>query len=185
MFWNPAVPRHAHTDDDGRQTRVTVVAGALGPTAALAAPPNSWAARPDSDVAIWTLKMDPGARFTLPAAASGSNRVLYFFRGRALKVGEREIAPMHSVRLRANAAVQIQAGPDAVEILLLQGRPIGEPVVQYGPFVMNTPAEIQRAFADYQRTQFGGWPWQKDDPVHRLTDGRFAKHADGRIEKAP
>ena len=48
---------------------------------------------------------------------------------------------------------------------------------------MNTPEEIHRAFADYRRTQFGGWPWPVDDPVHPKDAGRFAKHADGRVEK--
>ena len=48
---------------------------------------------------------------------------------------------------------------------------------------MNTRQEIQQAFADYQRTQFGGWPWPSDDPVHPRDEGRFARHADGRIEK--
>ena len=66
---------------------------------------------------------------------------------------------------------------------MLQGRPIGEPVVQHGPFVMNKREEIQRAMQDYQRTRFGGWPWPSDDPVHARDAGRFAKHADGRIEK--
>ena len=72
-----------------------------------------------------------------------------------------------------------------VELLLMQGRPIGEPVAQYGPFVMNTRAELETAFRDYQRTQFGGWPFNADDPVHARERGRFARHADGRVEDAP
>jgi hypothetical protein len=48
---------------------------------------------------------------------------------------------------------------------------------------MNTAQEIQQAFLDFRRTQFGGWPWPKDDPTHGKTEGRFARHADGRIEK--
>ena len=47
---------------------------------------------------------------------------------------------------------------------------------------MNTRAEIQQAFADYQRTRFGGWPCPADDPVHPREQGRFARHADGRVE---
>ena len=79
----------------------------------------------------------------------------------------------------------IEATDGAVEILLLQGRPIGEPVAQHGPFVMNTRAEIEQAFSDYQRTQFGGWPWPTDAPVHLRNEGRFARHANGRVERAP
>jgi quercetin 2,3-dioxygenase len=70
-------------------------------------------------------------------------------------------------------------------VLVLQGRPIGEPVVQYGPFVMNTKAEIQRAYHDYHETHFGGWPWPADDPNHGAELRRFARHADGRVEQLP
>jgi hypothetical protein len=48
---------------------------------------------------------------------------------------------------------------------------------------MNTRAEIQHAMADYQRTRLGGGPWPADDPVHARTEGRFARHADGTIER--
>ena len=58
---------------------------------------------------------------------------------------------------------------------MLQGRPIGEPVAQYGPFVMNDEAGIEQAFADYRATGFGGWPWPTDDPVHARDAGRFAR----------
>jgi len=68
------------------------------------------------------------------------------------------------------------------EFLLLQGMPIEAPVFQLGPFVMNTPEELRQAVDDYHRTQFGGWPWSRPDPVHSRSEGRFAIHADGQIE---
>ena len=50
------------------------------------------------------------------------------------------------------------------------------------PFVMNSRAEIERAILDYRRTGYGGWSRPVDDPVHPRDAGRFAKHADGRVE---
>ena len=47
---------------------------------------------------------------------------------------------------------------------------------------MNTNEEVQQAMNDFQNTQFGGWPWPKRDQVHEESKGRFAKHADGRLE---
>ncbi|MFO0573885.1 MAG: pirin family protein [Polyangia bacterium] len=183
MFWSGGVPRRVVKDEAGRATEVTVVAGAFDGLVPQAPPPRSWAARKEADVAIWTLKLQPGARFVLPPAASGTRRTLYFFRGRALRIGDQEIPAKHSVELRGDAAAPLTNGPDESELLLLQGRPIGEPVAQYGPFVMNSRAEIQQAFLDYQRTRFGGWPWPDEAPVHGAREGRFARHADGRIER--
>jgi hypothetical protein len=109
---------------------------------------------------------------------------LYFFGGSPRIAGE-TISDYSSVDLHADATVTLAAGPSKAQLLMLQGRPIAEPVAQYGPFVMNTRAEVQRAFADYQRTQFGGWPWPETDPVHARDEGRFARHADGRLERPP
>src|SRR6185295_13981050 len=157
--------------------------GSLGDAKAPPPPPKSWASRSDTDVAIWTIRMSPGARWTMPAAPPGVHRTLYFFGGPSLEICGRSIPLGSAVRLRPDAEAPIQNGPAESELLLLQGRPIGQPVVQYGPFVMNTRSEIQQAMADYQRTQFGGWPWPADDPVQARSAGRNARHADGRIEQ--
>jgi hypothetical protein len=183
MLWDHAIPRHTARDDAGRATEVTVVAGHLGDAHAPPPPPRSWASRADTDVAIWTIRMEPGARWTLPAAHAGTNRTLYVFRGGGVRVGERPVGIRTAAKLRPDADVSLENGPEASELLLLQGRPIGQPVVQHGPFVMNTPGEIQQAFADYRRTRFGGWPWPGDDPVHARELGRFARHVDGRVER--
>jgi len=185
MFWNPTVPDLVLPDAAGRKTRLRIVAGAFDAARAPAPPPNSWAAQADADVAIWTIQMTPGASITLPSAAKGANRTLYFFRGRQLLVDGRELLVNVGVRLRADTPVTLVNGAEASELLLLQGEPIGEPVVQRGPFVMNTAEEIREAWADYRATEFGGWPWSVSEPVHARDKGRFAIHADGRVDRAP
>ena len=183
MLWDRVIPRHRSEDDAGRQTEVTVVAGRLGEALGPTPPPNSWAARKESDLAIWTIVMAPRARWTLPAARPATNRTAYFFAGDSIRIGGRELGEHRGVRLRPEVEVALEAGPSGCELLLLQGRPIGEPVAQHGPFVMNSGDEIRQAILDYRRTQFGGWPWPSDGPVHPRERGRFAKHADGRIEE--
>ena len=89
------------------------------------------------------------------------------------------------MELRCGDDVALVNGDQFAEMLVLQGKPIAEPVARYGPFVMNTEAEIQQAFADYRRTHFGGWPWPDDAPVHGREPRRFARHADGRTENLP
>jgi redox-sensitive bicupin YhaK (pirin superfamily) len=183
MLWADQVPKHALKDSEGREIELTTVAGKYEQHAPPTPPPSSWATRSDSDVAIWTMKLAPGAKFTVPAAATGSNRMLYYFRGSGLRLAGREIPSKHRVELKADMAVTLEGGADVAELLVLQGRPIKEPVVQYGPFVMNSREEIQSTFIDYQRTHFGGWPWPSDEPVHAREEGRFARHADGKVEK--
>ncbi len=183
MLWNRDIPKLAAPDADGRITEVTVVAGRYRAAQAPPPPPHSWAARADADVAIWGLRMEPGAQWTLPAAAPGSNRTLYFFQGGSLSIASLDLKAGTGIVLRPESEARLENGGAASELLLLQGRPIGEPVAQYGPFVMNSRAEIEQAFRDYQRTRFGGWPWPSDEPVHARGEGRFARHADGRLER--
>jgi redox-sensitive bicupin YhaK (pirin superfamily) len=183
MLWDHKIPRHRVTDSNGNAVEVTLYAGRLADVQAPPPPPRSWAARPDTDVAIWTIKLAPNATWTLPAAVPGTNRTLYYFRGDSLRVEGASIPPNSMLTVQPDVEITLQNGGHESELLLMQGRPIGEPVVQYGPFVMNSRAEIQQAFADYQRTGFGGWPWPADDPVFARSEGRYARHADGSIER--
>lgn len=182
MLWSHTIPRMQHRDGGGRKTEVTVIAGALDGHVPPSPPPNSWASNPSAGVAIWAITMESGAQWTLPAGPSGVNRMLYAFEGQTIWVDGTAVACHTGMLLRPDASVSLRCGDSPAELLLLQARPIGEPVVQHGPFVMNSRAEIQQAFSDYQRTGFGGWPWQQDDPVHSRQSGRFAIHADGRRE---
>ena len=190
MFWSEQVPHHVFTDINEATTEVACIAGALKHAGAaaqpLAPPPDSWASQPQSDIAIWTLKMAANARWILPAAGgTGTRRSLYFFKGSSLGVGGQAVNGQTGMELRCDEDIEIVNGAESAELLVLQGRPIAEPVAQYGPFVMNTEAEIQQAFADYQRTQFGGWPWPDHAPVHGKEARRFANHADGKAETLP
>ena len=189
MLWSQDIPRLTNTDAEGRTSDVAVIAGRLKDAnasvgAPLAPPPDSWAAQADADVAIWTIRLAPGARWTLPAATGeGTRRQLYFFKGKSVTVGGQAVNATSAIELRAGAAVELVNGEVEAEFLLLQGRPIGEPVAQYGPFVMNTQAEIRQTVADYQRTQFGGWPWPDSAPVHGRETARFALHPGGNEER--
>lgn len=179
MLWSEDIPR-VHVPG----VEITIASGRIGDYVPPAPPPDSWASRPDSDVAVWHLRFDAGARFTLPPAAyADTGRVLYIYRGAGLTIDGQAIDARNGVVLKADEAVEIIAAPGSeTDCVMLQGRPIGEPVAQYGPFVLNDRAGIEQAFRDYERTRFGGWPWPTDDPVHGSDPTRFARHVDGRVE---
>ncbi len=182
MFWDKDIPVKHATDANGKAVSVEVVAGEYAGARAPSPPPDSWAANPANHVAVWLIELAAGAQWELPAAVPGLSRVLYFYAGDSLTLAGQEIAVSHGVQLQSEAAVSLKTGSQPARLLLLQGRPIAEPVAHYGPFVMNTRAELQQAFVDYQRDQFGGWPWERHDQVHG-TRGRFARYADGREEE--
>jgi quercetin 2,3-dioxygenase len=183
MLWNEDIPLFQEKDIDGKSIEVRIIAGDIGNISAPPPAPDSWAADNTNEVGIWLIKLEKGAKWILPSASFGVSRALYFYKGTELKIAGIDIPAYHSVELLPDHDVSIENGEDDSFILMLQGRPIDEPVVQHGPFVMNTMEEIQQAFKDYRRTQFGGWPWERHDNVHYADSGRFAKYSDGREEK--
>ena len=183
MTWSESVPKFAAKDTQGNESHIEVLVGKLNEHRSIGSPPNSWAADDNNHVAIYNIHMEPNAEWVLPSTAAGVNRTLFYYEGNRLSIDGQEIPHYHAVEVDPTMALTLKNNTETSKVLVLQGRPINEPVVQNGPFVMNTKEEIYQAFEDYQKTQFGGWPWSRYDQVHDVSEGRFAKHADGRVEK--
>ena len=128
---------------DGAQ--VKVIAGRLDEAAG---PINGGGGNMATDPLYWDVSVRPGNSVTLPVPAT-HNAFVYVFEG-SLRVGERDV-PTHSAAILDDgdtfAAI---AGDNGARFLLLAGKPLREPVVQYGPFVMNTREEIEQALRDYR-----------------------------------
>jgi redox-sensitive bicupin YhaK (pirin superfamily) len=183
MLWRDSIPVISQKDNNGRAIEVTVIAGKYREQSAAQTPVNSWAANPENDVAIWTIKMAAKAHWTLPKTLAATHRALYVLRGNGLHIHGQALSNLQRVELKPDQNVLVENGDKSGELLLLQGRPIGETVAHHGPFVMNTRQEIVEAYGDYNRTGFGGWPWSSVAPIHGAEPERFARHADGRKER--
>ena len=183
MLWGKTIPKITQKDAQGNTSMIELIAGRMFDQIAPAPPPGSWAADPENEVCILNIHMDAHATLTIPAAGKGINRVIYFYEGDTITLGDRNVPKYHSVELSAELEVPVKAGNTKTKVLMLQGRPINETVIQYGPFVMNSKEEIHQAFNDFHATKFGGWPWPKYDQVHDRSLPRFARHADGRYEE--
>lgn len=178
MFWNEKIPVV-----DLKEAKITVIAGQLGETVPIAPPQASWAHDVNTETVIWLIQIEPGGQFEIPASKQAVGRSLYFYEGDTIQLGSEKLDSKTGVFVQSQKPLLIQAGKKTAEILLLQSLPIQEPVVQYGPFVMNTEAEIHQAIADYQKTRFGGWPWPRNDMIHGSQLTRFAKYPDGHTEQ--
>ncbi len=184
MLWSEDTPIVSVEHGSGAKAHIRVIAGEAEGQRAAPPPPDSWAADPANEVGIWTIELEPGAEWTLPKAGKTVNRVAYAYRGSEAVLNETTLKRDQGAVLVPDADMTVRnRSAEPVAVLVLQGQPINEPVAKYGPFVMNTEAEIHQAFADFRRDEFGGWPWPRNDQVHEKHRGRFAKHADGRLEE--
>lgn len=179
MLWSETIPKIEIKNNGGD---VEIIAGTLNDTKAPSPAKNSWAAIKENNVGVFNIRLEPGAFFDLEACSLEANRTLYYYQGNGLKIEGQEIPNYHAVEVDPNQILRLKNGLEESKILVLQGKPIDEPVVQHGPFVMNSREEIRAAFEDYQKDHFGGWPWKNLGQVHSKEKKRFALHADGTEE---
>ena len=182
MLWAEDIPLYTEKDKNGKYIECRIIAGKIGGVIAPSPAPDSWAVDTGNEVGIWLIKLEKKVQWTIPPSSLEINRSLYFYRGSNINVAGINVMPYHSIELMPEHPVILENGNEDAFLLLLQGQPINEPVVQHGPFVMNTVTEIQQAFYDYRNTHFGGWPWPRNDNVHPREKGRFARYSDGRQE---
>ena len=182
MLWAEDIPRIEVKNQHGDTAFINVIAGNYNETRSLKPNPDSWANKEDNHVGIWTIEMEPGASFTLPSISTTLNRNLYFYKGKDIQIDAVTIKSNSSLKLVGDQEIKVTNGSEYSYLLLLEGEPINEAVVNYGPFVMNSMKEIEQAYKDYQATQFGGWPWSRKDPVNPKNLGRFAKYDENNID---
>ncbi len=183
MLWAEDIPVIQSVAANGQKTMLRLIAGSIEGKTSLEPCEASWAKDRNHRVGIYHIQMDPEAEISLPAVSKTLNRNLYYFKGDEIQIEGTSIPSLQRVKLSGDQEIKLTNGSKESHILVLEGEPINEPVVQYGPFVMTTEQEIRDAFNEYQKTQFGGWPWERPDPVNERTKGRFAKYPDGRIEE--
>jgi hypothetical protein len=176
MLWHEDIPILKQ-----ETATVKIIAGTFNNLHAPDPAPDSWASDTDNHVAIWNIHIDENGAITLPKANQGINRTIYFYEGETISIKGETISPNHGLEVDATTEVTINAMGNTAHLLVLQGKPIEEPVAKYGPFVMNTDEELQKSMSEFRLTQFGGWPWPYPDNVHDKNKGRFAKYPDGTL----
>ena len=129
--------------EDG--TRVRVIAGEFGHVAGAVQ-------RPDTEPLFLYVHLPAGSRFQ-QALAPGYNAFTYTYRG-SISVAGTDVPDRHmAILTNTGDGVLVENGQDS-RFLLIAGRPLAEPIVQHGPFVMNTPEQIHQAVRDYQAGKF-------------------------------
>ena len=177
MHWGSETKK---VKDEGGADVIVWVGEHKGERTAMKSPPNSWAADPENDVGVVFYSLKPGGKCEIAPAKGGkaTNRFLYFVEGENGKqfVSDVNVPKKHGAEIVGDktAVLENRSETETMDVLLLQGKPIGEPVASHGPFVMNTRQEIMQCFEDYQRTRFGGWPWEKDAMVFPADKPRFS-----------
>jgi len=176
MLWANEIPKIKVSE----LVELSLIAGKFEDHKFYEAPKNSWAASPEHEVNIFLVKVQKDGVFKLPASKIMTNRSLYFFEGESLSLNGEQIQGKKSAFVDSNHDLEIIAKSD-LEFLFLEAKPIGESIYQHGPFVMNSRQEIMQAFHDYQKTEFGGWPWPRQDMIHGDKIEKFAKYPNGKI----
>ena len=187
MLWSEDIPKYTQKQASGN-VNIKVILGEYDGVKSIAPLENSWAVDPTHHVGIALVELDPHTEYHLKAVSPTMNRFVFMYDGEGyVSIDDSKLEKRFIADLNGGEEIILKNGDKKSKVLILEGEPINEPVAAYGPFVMNTEQEIQDAFQEYRRTQFGGWPWgdKETDWVHPKDAGRFANYDFGKTIDLP
>lgn len=167
----------------GEGWKATVIAGEFGGKKGIEPPKNSWAFDPKHHVLILCIEMKAGSSIELPPSGS-VNRNIYTTDG-PITVNGVSYLKESRLKMDPSAAVTVCMGDTDSEIWVLEGDPINEKQVSWGPAVLGSNKEVREANNTIRRAEHEEWPWQYVNQKQPLGTERFYKAADGTESRPP
>lgn len=172
MHWRENIPVVSLHPERPAQNFLKVLVGTYRDVVAEKPNDTSYGFEESHHINIWDGRIEEKNSVTLPKFPEDTPVQLYVAKGK-LKVEEYEISGKNMLIYTSDDDVTFTALEDT-EFMVFVGKEIQEEVYAYGPFVMNTRAEILQAYRDFEETAFGGWPWSSSAPTIDHRRGRFS-----------
>lgn len=160
-----------------------VICGTFHGKTAASPSPESWS-HGDNGVRIVRISMDPGSDLVIDPVDEGVARNIYLVSGEAVVCDEP--VPVNSrARILTSGEVSVSTGDSPAVMWLLEGRPIGQKMVSFGPVFLGSLKEVRSGLDEIRVNEYAEWPWDVVDKAQPLGTGRFISYPDGSERRPP
>lgn len=136
-------------------------------------------ARISNGVRIVRIVAEPEAEFSIDAASEGATRNVYYVSGEGADVMGTRVDSYTRLKFSYKGGFDVKNGPGQSVFWLLEGKPIDQKIVCFGPVALAKESDVRQAMEDIRRNEFVEWPWDLIDKAHTLETGRFIRYGDG------
>lgn len=173
MHWRETIPVVPLAETNPAQNHLKVLVGRYDDAVSGSAPASSYGFEDSHHINIWDGQIEAGTQFEIPPYPADVKVQLYVMSGNLTH--KDSVIPAKTLLVYTDdEPTTFEATADTTFMVFI-GQTIDEPVFAYGPFVMTTRAEVEQAYANFEVTQFGGWPWDSHDPKIAAEQRRFSQ----------
>ncbi|MGX6977704.1 pirin family protein [Vagococcus elongatus] len=183
MYWHENIPVIKLADKNPDKNFLKVLVGSYNGVQAERPVENSYGYEEENHINVWDGKLEKGERFVIPSYPNDVKVQFYVGDGK-FKVDDYLVDRNSLLVYTSDSEITFTAEEDS-EFMVFIGKEIKEEIYAYGPFVMNTKAEVVQAYEDFRKNQFGGWPWSSSAPTIPSDKGRFSVYDKGSKTKYP